>query len=115
VIFTVFCFSQVVFLEHLLGEDEDEAAGSQTLPVKTNKTVHFTNSVHLLNMGHTFVVVAVLVYYAAQMHYTWHGDMSMANTGGLVDRRLNFELAELQDAVTTSYNTLQTGSVLRST
>ena len=112
VIFAVFCFSQVVVLEHLLGEDVDEPTDASG----RMKKLQFTNSVHLLNMGHTFVVAAVIVYYAAQMHYTWHGDMSMVNTGGLVDRRLNFELSELAEInpATLSYNPLQ-GGVLRST
>jgi hypothetical protein len=48
----------------------------------------------------------VILYYAMQMHYVWHGDLSMLNTGGRVDKRLNFELAELN--AVPSYINLQT-------
>lgn len=78
-------------------------------------SLKFTNSVHLLNLGHTAIVVLVILHYAAQVHYTWYGDLSFTQTGGKLDRRLNFGLAELLD--TPSYNNLANapGSYLRST
>lgn len=108
-VFVFFCFTQIVVLEHLMGEENDTVE-----PGKTS-TLKFTNSVHLLNLGHTAIIALVILYYAAQLHYTWYGDMSFTQTGGKLDRRLNFELAELLDAP--SYNNLADapGEYFRST
>lgn len=110
-VFSVFCFAQIVLLEHLMGEDNDANTIQITVVPKTDSTskpnkMRFTNSVHLLNTGHTIVVSLVIVYYAMQMHYVWHGDLSMLSTGGRLDKRLNFELAELN--AIPAYTNLQT-------
>ena len=70
---------------------------------------------HLLNTGHTVIVALVLLYYAAQLHYTQYGDMTMTESGGKLDKRLNFELAELSP--TLSYNNIADaqGKYMRST
>jgi hypothetical protein len=93
-VFVMFCFIQVVFLEHLMDAQEDS---------QDSKLI-FTDSVHLLNTAHMLIITAVIVYYAAQMHYIWNGDMSMLQSGGRLSQRLNFELAELSD--TPSYHNL---------
>jgi hypothetical protein len=105
IIFVVFCFSQIVFLEHLMDEDSEDSEEPEK----------FTNSVHLLNMGHTVIIVLVILYYAAQVHYTWYGDMSFTNTGGKLDQRLNFELAELSDTLSYTNPVGAPGKYLRST
>jgi hypothetical protein len=121
-VFAFFCFAQIVVLEHLMGEDTevDESdpgmaksiANSSTF---TYKKFRFTSSVHLLNMGHTAIISLVILYYAAQMHYTWYGDMSFTQTGGKLDRRLNFELAELLEAPSYNNPVGSQGGYLRST
>ena len=111
-VFVVFCFAQIVFLEHLMDEkDENSEKGATIKP----KNLSFTDSVHLLNTGHTLIVALVIMYYAAQLHYTWYADLSMTQSGGRLDKRLNFELAELSP--TLSYNNLANsqGTYLRST
>jgi hypothetical protein len=100
-IFAIFCFVQIVLLEHLMGEDTDDAV----IDYKVKK-LQFSNSVHLVNTGHNIVIALVILYYVMQMHYVWHGDLSMLNTGGRVDKRLNFELAELK--AVPSYTNLHT-------
>ena len=92
-----------------MGEDSDHQ------PDAKDKKNIFTNSVHLLNLGHSAIIALVIVYYAGQMYYAWYGDLTFAQTGGKLDRRLNFELAELLD--TPSYNNLPNsqGSYLLST
>ena len=84
-IFVLFCFIQVVFLEHLMDTEDDSGK------------LQFTNSVHLLNTGHMLIITAVILYYGAQMHYVWSGDMSMLQSGGRLNNRLNFELTELSN------------------
>ena len=108
-VFIMFCFTQIVFLEHLMGEEDSRKAAD------ASKKKHFTNSVHLLNLGHSAIILLVIVYYASQLHYSWYGDFTFAETGGKLDKRLNFELAELLD--TPSYNNLPSsqGSYLLST
>ena len=118
-VFVVFCFAQIIFLEHLMGEDEDKPETDEGVEEQDKNTKHkklkFTNSVHLLNTGHTVIVALVLLYYAAQLHYTQYGDMTMTNSGGKLDKRLNFELAELSP--TLSYNNIADaqGKYMRST
>ena len=129
--FVVFCFAQVVFLEHLMGEDVEEGDEKTNPPNSPNslnslkspkspkspkslKSLKFTNSVHLLNLGHGAIIVLAILYYAKEMHYTWYGEFSFAESGGKLDRRINFELAEM--LATPSYNNLAnaTGKYLRS-
>lgn len=119
-LFTFFCFAQIVVLEHLMDDngkqttDEPEAQ-SELIKSENKKTMQFTSSVHLLNVGHAAVVGLVILYYAAQIHYTWYGDMSFTHTGGKLDRRLNFELAELLDVPSYNNPAAAQGSYLRST
>ena len=108
-VFVFFCFTQIVVLEHLMGEDRETVEPGKTSALK------FTNSVHLLNLGHTAIIALVILYYAAQLHYTWYGDMSFTQTGGKLDRRLNFELAELLDVPSYNNPVGAPGEYLRST
>ncbi len=113
-VFVMFCFTQVVFLEHLMGEDLDEDGNAELREVvdggmlvsseplkpenppqtKTNK-LQFTNSVHLLNLGHTAIIVLVMLHFAKELHYAWYGGLTFTETGGKLDRHVNFELTEL--------------------
>jgi hypothetical protein len=58
----------------------------------------------LLNIGHTLIITAVILYYSVQMHYVWWGDMSMLQSGGRLNKHLNFELVELSNSL--SYDNL---------
>ena len=82
-VFVFMCVCQIVFLEGLFKKTEDA------------KQLHFSNSVHLLNMGHVIITGLVLLYYANTMQYARTAEQSFTETGGRLDQRLNFELAEL--------------------
>jgi hypothetical protein len=136
-VFVMFCFTQVVFLEHLMGEDldsednvpldvvvndvnsngvESQPAGINSISpekIKKNRKLEFTNSVHLLNLGHTVIIALVIMYFAMRLHYSWYGSLSFTETGGKLDRRVNFELSEL--AATLSYNNVGSPAEFRST
>ena len=99
--FVVICFAQIVFLETLLDHETEEGEENEENIVKK---LRFTSSVHLLNVAHTIIVTVVILYFAAQLHYTWYADISMTQSGGKLDKRLNFELAEMSN--TPSYNNL---------
>ena len=116
VVFVMFCFAQIVFLEHLMGEDTQDTGNEEEDASSTShKKAVFTNSVHLLNTGHTVIVALVVLYYAAQLHYTWYADLSMTESGGKLDKRLNFELAELANSPSYNNPAGAQGSYFRST
>jgi hypothetical protein len=130
-VFVMFCFTQVVFLEHLMGEDMEEVteesediqvittSGQNTVAPSKSQPMHnylnpqtkklkFTNSVHLLNLGHTVIIVLVMLHFAKELHYSWYGSLSFVETGGKLDRHVNFELTELLG--TASYNNVGTST-----
>ena len=88
VIFAVICYSKVLFIDHFM-DDEPNTQGNK------HKVTH---SDHLLNIGHLLVVALVVLYYIIQLsnlQYGRSGSFNMADTGGRLTRRLNFEFAEM--------------------
>ncbi len=72
---------------------------------KIDTNLRFTTSVHLLNMGHTAIIGLVIIHFAMRLHYSWYGGLTFTNTGGKLDRQVNFELAELLGS-SPSYNNI---------
>ena len=115
IVFVMFCFTQVVFLEQLMGEGpkevsvEAEVMGEESLQStkqpKIDTTFKFTTSVHLLNLGHTVIIGLVIIHFAMRLHYSWYGGLTFTSTGGKLDRQVNFEMAELLGS-SPSYNNI---------
>jgi hypothetical protein len=109
-VFVMFCFTQVVFLEQLMGEGEvNVESGVEGSEVhkqnpQTETKLGFTTSVHLLNLGHTAIIGLVIIHFAMRLHYSWYGGLTFASTGGKLDRQVNFELTEMLDSL--SYNNI---------
>lgn len=88
VIFSVFCYAKVLFIDHFLDDE---------LNMKENR-YKVTHSDHLLNIGHLLVIALVVFYYTLQLANLQYGlsdSSNMASTGGRLSKRLNFELGEM--------------------
>jgi hypothetical protein len=88
VVFSVFVYSKILFIDHLLNDEKD---------VKNTK-FRVTHSTHMFNKAYMLLIALVVLYFASDitsMAFGMKGNDFISAVGGRLTKRLNFELAEV--------------------